>query len=1242
MNRYFSFAVILYLAVTAAAFGQSYLLQTPGVASGTAALTVYVDSANPLNAVASPIGPSGLGYVITKPGGQGFYLIGASALESIDPAFSTAPRVINGLAGPPAAAAVTPDGNSLLVGATDVNGNSYLYVVSTATDLIVGSPVPLPSPPTFQPGSGITNFCPQCFIAVSRDSTTAWVLTNTGIGSHLTSINLKTQQQTGSLVLTGGATSVTLAPLGLLYVTAQNVIYEINPATLLQTPSSPIQLFFSPYQLHFTPDGTAAYVVNLVPTSGGSILQFTVATHQTQVWPQSSCQVQVPPTFNDVFVAGNTRIFALDTALNTLADVSPANFGNCLTAVVPSTLSAGSNNTQLPVIAFAVSNELPNAQYAFLAVGSARQTSLYRFILATNALDVTNPTVIYDPGLQVVTIPPQIGAASFLTYSFITAAGATVNDANQVLLSGGAAQPLLARVLNAAGLPVFNAQVTYAETDTIGGAIITNASAGTNADGYITANVSVPNACGTYTVAATVDGVSQVFTIAVPGNCTTGGGGGGGNGNSQVGIVTGDGQIVFQNSAGIYPLTVLVTDTSGNPLPNISVNFALTGCALPANGGTIPVPLGTYVTNSSTSTGSNGQAYTYFLGGNLTIGEPVAACAVVASTPYGAVTFNETIFLFNETGSATNSQINLINPNSTSNFTIVLPEGQPVQNAIEAQIFAISPGATSDPIPNVGVYTYFDDTNLAALTGNIPTYPGCVLTATCGVGEGPNGTTIPPPASCVGSSNSDTNGITHCTLVSVCQLGFFHLGVAFGNPVLLVNNIEIQIVPGGPAMFSNLGGTPQTGTAGQTLSQSLSATLTDACGNPVGAGTAVTWKVTQGSATLSNQSSSANSQGGVSARVTLGQTPGPVTVTLSAAGGITATFLLTNSVVVSSITLVSGGGQSVQEGLQFPNPLVFLVSDNNGKPVSGITVNFTVNGFASINPGSATTNSSGTVQIIATAAGSPGTAVVSATTAAGFSASATLTTLQPGPSVTNTSFTNAASGAVGMAVCGLGTLKGAGVATGVQGVVSGIGFGPLPLQLAGFSMTVQSPGGAPIQAPIQSVSNVSGAQQVNFQIPCELTPGLATVVVTANGASTTVTNVPILAAQPGIFTGGGTYGIVTSAANGAPVTSNNFAVRGQTYYVYVTGLGQANPTISTDSVGVANQNVIAQIVVGVANQGVIVTSAQYAPDQTGLYLIGFQIPLGFNPTGPNQNLQVEAIVNGVQAYSQTVLLGGVQ
>jgi len=152
------------------------------------------------------------------------------------------------------------------------------------------------------------------------------------------------------------------------------------------------------------------------------------------------------------------------------------------------------------------------------------------------------------------------------------------------------------------------------------------------------------------------------------------------------------------------------------------------------------------------------------------------------------------------------------------------------------------------------------------------------------------------------------------------------------------------------------------------------------------------------------------------------------------------------------------------------------------------------------------------------------------------------------------------------------------------------------------------------------------------------------VVVTVNGSNTTVQNVPVFAAQPGIFTfqgaNGKVYGAVQSASNGGYVTPTSFAVRGQTYYLIVTGMGQTLPTTSTDSGGIANQSVALQVVVGVNNAGVPVVSATYQEGQIGVYLIGFQIPLTA-PTGPDQNLAVAVIVNGQTIFGNGVLIGGV-
>ena len=39
-----------------------------------------------------------------------------------------------------------------------------------------------------------------------------------------------------------------------------------------------------------------------------------------------------------------------------------------------------------------------------------------------------------------------------------------------------------------------------------------------------------------------------------------------------------------------------------------------------------------------------------------------------------------------------------------------------------------------------------------------------------------------------------------------------------------------------------------------------------------------------------------------------------------------------------------------------------------------------------------------------------------------------------------------------------------------------------------------------VSVPLLSVSNTNNVQQVNFQTPCELSPGTATAVITVNGA----------------------------------------------------------------------------------------------------------------------------------------------
>jgi Bacterial Ig-like domain (group 1) len=111
-------------------------------------------------------------------------------------------------------------------------------------------------------------------------------------------------------------------------------------------------------------------------------------------------------------------------------------------------------------------------------------------------------------------------------------------------------------------------------------------------------------------------------------------------------------------------------------------------------------------------------------------------------------------------------------------------------------------------------------------------------------------------------------------------------------------------------------------------------------------------------------------------------TNGTVTATFNAAPVGTTTVVpiyiyvdgtvLTASVTVSpvtgsasSITVISGSGQTSQVGTAFPNPLVAIVKDANNNPVAGTTVTFAGANVSFPSGATAITNSSGQAQVMA-------------------------------------------------------------------------------------------------------------------------------------------------------------------------------------------------------------------------------------------------------------------------------------
>jgi uncharacterized protein (TIGR03437 family) len=307
-----------------------------------------------------------------------------------------------------------------------------------------------------------------------------------------------------------------------------------------------------------------------------------------------------------------------------------------------------------------------------------------------------------------------------------------------------------------------------------------------------------------------------------------------------------------------------------------------------------------------------------------------------------------------------------------------------------------------------------------------------------------------------------------------------------------------------------------------------------------------------------------------------------------------------------------------------------------------------VTGSGSINPVTANTDSQGRVQTVVTAGPTPGPLTITASQGS-LSATATLTVTPPGLNLVPTMFTNSASGAVGLVPCGLATLRAPGLAPGVSGVVSGVSsFGPLPYQLA----TIQSIRVNGILAPIQAVANQGGQEQVNFQTPCEVQPGLATVIVNVNGNNNTVSGVPVFAGQPGIFTYAGPqnkqYGAVIRLKDGSYITPSNFAPTGENFWVILTGLGLTSPALTTNSPGLPGQTqtVNLEAIVGVNNGGVPAQPAKYLPGSIGVYYVEFTIPkTSTAPPGTvlatDVPFAVAVIINGQAVFGNPVLLPGI-
>jgi uncharacterized protein (TIGR03437 family) len=212
----------------------------------------------------------------------------------------------------------------------------------------------------------------------------------------------------------------------------------------------------------------------------------------------------------------------------------------------------------------------------------------------------------------------------------------------------------------------------------------------------------------------------------------------------------------------------------------------------------------------------------------------------------------------------------------------------------------------------------------------------------------------------------------------------------------------------------------------------------------------------------------------------------------------------------------------------------------------------------------------------------------------------------PIPAFAVNGVTNGASFAAGVTPGGIVTIFGVGLSKGVDGIVTADKL-PLPTRLAGTSVTVS---GAP--APLFAVANVKGSEQINLQIPYEVAgQKTATIVVSTEGGDSTVVQVDILAAHPGIFTVDGKAGAILHGAENTVVTPTAPAKRGEVVVIYGTGLGAVNPVPATGE-GAPTAEPLARtpldptVTVGGASADILYSGL--APGFVGLYQVNIRIP----------------------------------
>ncbi|HSW51018.1 MAG TPA: hypothetical protein VLH09_12630 [Bryobacteraceae bacterium] len=1229
--------LVLWTALNAAA-GNVFVL--PANASDT---SVAVLTAGSFQSVATITVPPGVRTVLARPDGSKYYVVSGGSSDTIlvmNGALNSVLKRID-LGAEARAAGLSPDGKRLLV----LAGRLHVYDTTQSGD------------DEITPATGLDVGADPAELAFALDSSAALILSPaTG---HIVLYDLPGNSVGSSVDLGAPARALATSPSGTFYASATNVIFEVDAVS--GTVRRQISVNGSPGKAAFTPDGKYALFPNagsFIATGLGFLLN--TETREVTVVPRTGSNPEI--VLDQLVAIDNTTFFGVTSNTNEMVRIQVSPLAASRTGF-PMAGKVGARG-------LSSSRELPQARYLFLANGTAiSRANLTTSAVEDRAVPVTAGRVLLAGAAN--TNPPTGGYYRF-------------ND-RQTVVGGSTTQPLILRVWDDNGVPAFgkNVQFTTATADVT----FEHDAVRTSTDGYAQTRVTVPKVPGVIKVEAVVDGLGT----PIPFEITVAGGTGGGAGVGLT-MVSGNGQVVPRGFPTEQPMKVKLTTALGAPISGAEVTWAVAsgeGYVFPVSSETdadgfaqstyvgVPIvsPSTSYVQSTVTANvaGFNPVEFTMTTVPMVLGSGAVAKPLYTLLAPAGSV-------IEGRAGQTLAGAIQvrvraLTGINSGSgipNVGVALSSGADPATSPSAYCVGGGDTALSDATglancdlrfgPVIGgpfqvkILAGGGGSGVGSAGAEYNAYiqvsagPPTLFTKISGDGQtGAPGVTLQPlvaeisdgvghvlPGTAVTWESLTPNTVTVVSSVSVANAqgrvsAQVRLGSVAGPGQIRVRagsaeavfNVAVSIPI---ASLAKISGDGQSAILNQAFGAPLVVEARNAQGQPV-SGVPVIFTLVSGPATIGTASAATGANGRASTTVTAGATAGAVVVQATA-GQFSATFNLTVSIPVSSLTKISGDGQVAVVNDAFSAPLVVELRDGQGSPVSGAAVTFTVvSGPATVQTATAVSGSNGRASTTVRAGATSGAVVIRAASFT-FTETFNLMVIPPGPLLSRNNIRSAISGDLGVTPGGITAIYGQGIASDLNGSVvanGGYVLGPLPTTLAGVEVLFGS-----TSAPIYHVTNNNGSEWVVVQAPFSLTPGQAvSVTVRKGGGSTTVEGVEVKSYQPAIFETLGPSAqrwAVLTKEDGSYVTQDNPVRKGvdRKLRMYCSGLGQTNPALLTNGVGVPGQALLAQLslyIITTDGSAARVISAEPMAGVVGVYVVTIELPAALQ-TGADKMLTV--------------------